>query len=252
VSAIHGFVEEPFSDVEPAFTLFRKGNGPGVILMHELPGLTSETVEFADWLVAHGFHVVMPLLFGAPLQSTTLGLLKAPALCIRREFNCLARGKPSPVTKALRALCEKVHRDCGGSGVGAIGMCFTGGFVLAMMVEPALLAPVAAQPSLPFFAADSVDVDADALQNAARRTDGLSLLALRFEQDWRCTASRFERLAAALDGPSPGANPRFQACVVPGKGHSTLTFDYAAARERGVDTRQIVLDHLATKLKRCQ
>nr|BFE50970.1 hypothetical protein GCM10017745_43970 [Saccharothrix mutabilis subsp. capreolus] len=34
-------------------------------------------------------------------------------------------------------------------GVGAIGMCFTGNFALTMMLEPAVLAPVLAQPSLP-------------------------------------------------------------------------------------------------------
>ena len=34
-------------------------------------------------------------------------------------------------------------------GVGAVGMCFTGSFALAMMTEPAVVAPVLSQPSLP-------------------------------------------------------------------------------------------------------
>ena len=34
-------------------------------------------------------------------------------------------------------------------GVGAVGMCFTGNFALAMMTEPSVVAPVLSQPSLP-------------------------------------------------------------------------------------------------------
>ena len=49
----------------------------------------------------------------------------------------------------LRALAAHAHPLCGGKGVGAIGMCFTGNFALSMMLEPAMLAPVLSQPSLP-------------------------------------------------------------------------------------------------------
>ena len=143
MSAIPTFEEQSHSDGEFSFPIFRKGDGPGVILMHELPGLTRETVEFAEFIAANGFHVVMPLLFGSPLQNSTLGTIKFAGVCIRREFNCLTAGKSSPITNTLRSLCAKVHRDRGGKGVGAIGMCFSGGFVLSMMLEPALLAPSA-------------------------------------------------------------------------------------------------------------
>jgi dienelactone hydrolase len=87
ISAIGGFSEETFTTGERSFRLFSKGNGPGVILLHELPGLTHETVEFAEWIADHDFHVVMPLLFGSPLQNPMLGLLKSPVLCVRKEFN---------------------------------------------------------------------------------------------------------------------------------------------------------------------
>ena len=143
MSAIPTFEEQSHSDGEFSFPIFRKGDGPGVILMHELPGLTRETVEFAEFIAANGFHVVMPLLFGSPLQNSTLGTIKFAGVCIRRECNCLTAGKSSPITNTLRSLCAKVHRDRGGKGVGAIGMCFSGGFVLSMMLEPALLAPSA-------------------------------------------------------------------------------------------------------------
>jgi len=248
LSAIRGFSEETFATGERSFRLFSKGSGPGVILLHELPGLTHETVEFAEWIADRGFHVVMPLMFGSPLQNMTVGLIKAPVLCIRSEFNNLTQGRSSAITIALRALCRKVHAERGGPGVGAIGMCYTGGFVFAMMVEAALLAPVAAQPSLPLFQSDALDVEPEKLALAANRTDGMSLLGLRFEDDSRCPAARFERLRASLQSEPGSATQRFRSIIIPGKGHSTLTFDYQTALDRGVDTRELVLQHLRAQL----
>ncbi len=248
MSAIKGFSEERFAVEERAFTLFRKGEGPGVILLHELPGLTEETVELAQWISDRGFHVVMPLLFGKPLQHLASGLLKAPFICVRKEFNNLAAGKSSSITNPLRALCRKVHRECGGPGIGAVGMCYTGGFVLAMMVEAALLAPVTAQPSLPLFGAEGLDVEPEVLAFASNRADAMSLLGLRFADDPRCPAARFQRLDASLNSTPGSTTARFRSVTVPGKGHSTLTFDYQAALERGVDTREHVLRHLRQQL----
>ena len=42
-----------------------------------------------------------------------------------------------------------LHDELGGPGVGALGMCFTGGYALGMMVDSTVLAPVLSQPSLP-------------------------------------------------------------------------------------------------------
>lgn len=248
MSAINGFSEEKFTTECRTLTLFRKGDGPGVILLHELPGLTHETVEFAEWIADRGFHVVMPLLFGRPLQHPMLGLLKSPVLCVRKEFNNLAAGKSSPIAVSLRALCRKLHAERGGPGVGAIGMCYTGGYVFAMMVEAALLAPVAAQPGLPLFQSEALDVEPEKLAVASNRTDTMSLLGLRFEDDFRCSAARFERLETSLQSAPGSSTQRFRSVVVPGKGHSTLTSDYQTALGRGVDTREWVLQHLRAQL----
>ncbi len=248
MSVIKGFFEETFTTDDSSFPLFRKGNGPGVILLHELTGLTHETVEFAEWIADRGFHIVMPLLFGRPLQHPMLGLLKSPGLCVRKEFNNLAAGKSSPIATSLRALCRKLHAERGGPGVGAIGMCYTGGYVFAMMVEAALLAPVAAQPGLPLFQSKALDVEPEALAVASNRGDTMSLLGLRFEEDSRCSAERFEQLEISLQSPPGSAPRRFRSIIVPGKGHSTLTFDYQAALDRGVDTRELVLQHLCMQL----
>lgn len=247
MSVIRTFREEIFSADGRSLTLFRKGTGPAVILLHELPGLTAETVEFAELIVEGGFHVVMPLLFGAPLQNPMIGLLKSPVMCIRREFNNLAADKSSPITASLRVLCRKLHGEHGGPGVGAIGMCYTGGFIFAMMVERSLVAPVTAQPSLPLFQPAALDVEPEKLMAASHRDDAVPLLGLRFEDDGRCPAARFESLQAAL-GAGPGSVGRFRPVVIPGRGHSTLTFDYQAALDRGVDTRDLVLQHLRARL----
>ena len=70
--------------------------------------------------------------------------------CVSREFANWATSTTSPITVWLRALARAEHERCGGPGVGAVGMCFTGGFALAMMVDDELIAPVLSQPSLPF------------------------------------------------------------------------------------------------------
>jgi dienelactone hydrolase len=249
MSAIPGFNEETFDASGYSMRLFRRGEGYGVVLLHELPGLTEETASFAEWLADRDFHVVMPLLFGKPMQGAKVGLLKSPLLCVRREFHCLVAGKSSPLSDSMRALCRKVHMERGGPGVAVIGMCLTGGIVLATLVEPSVLAAVTAQPSLPFFSSEALDVDPLDLRTASRRADRMACLGLRFENDWRCRGARFDRIATELGGSASDGHPRFRSVVVPGLGHATLTFDYDKARRQGVDTRELVVEHLRDRLR---
>lgn len=71
-------------------------------------------------------------------------------LCVSKEFNRFAFREEAPIADWLRALARDAHRSCGGPGVGAIGMCFSGGFALAMMADESVIAPVLSQPSMPF------------------------------------------------------------------------------------------------------
>jgi dienelactone hydrolase len=120
--------------------------------------------------------------------------------CVSAEFHALAGKGASPVTGWLRALARLAHEECGGPGVGAIGMCFTGNFALSMMLEPAMLAPVLSQPSLPLD--DPAGLESDAAELAAVRErlerDDLTVMAYRFEGDAFCQAKRFEAYARAL------------------------------------------------------
>lgn len=245
---IPGYEEYHFPSGEWAKAVCKRGSGPGVVILQELPGLSQETVEFADVVADAGFSVHLPLLYGRPFHSPPFGLLSLPWWCNRREFDCLKAGRSSPISDWLRALCRSIHGEAGDPGVGAIGMCFSGGFVFSMMLEPAVLAPVTAQPTLPFLSDGALDVEPETLAAAAIRADVAPLLGLRFEEDQLCPAARFERINEAFCG-SPVENcARFEQVIVCGKGHSTLTSDYPRALRVGVDTRNRVIRHLRRQL----
>lgn len=210
---------------------YRRGSGPGVIIVHELPGMTPEVIAFADEVVDAGFTVVMPNLFGTPGAPMSVGAFATtiPRVCVNREFNKLAVGRTSPVATWLRALARDLHGELGGVGVGALGMCFTGGFALAMMVDPAVAAPVVAQPSLPFpigkARADDLSLSpADLAAVKSRAADGCAVLGLRYAED-PASGTRFDRLDREL-------GPAFRRVELEGKGHSTLT---AHRQQRAVD-----------------
>jgi len=201
---------------------YRKGTGPGVIVVHEIPGLTPEVIGFAEEVVAAGFTVVLPHLFGTPERPMSPGAVAAvlPRVCVSREFTTMATGRTSPVAGWLRSLARSLHGELGGPGVGALGMCFTGGFALAMMVDSSVAAPVVAQPSLPFpvgrkRAADLNLSPADLADVRARAAAGCQVLGLRYRGDL-ATGTRFETLTAEI-------GDAFVRVELAGKGHSTLT-----------------------------
>ncbi len=210
---------------------FRRGSGPGVIVVHELPGMTPEVIAFADEVVEAGFAVVLPNLFGTPGAPMSFGVFATvvPRVCVNREFNKLAVGRTSPVATWLRALARDLHAELGGVGVGALGMCFTGGFALAMMVDPAVAAPVVAQPSLPFpigkARSDDLSLSEEDLATVkTRAAAGCSVLGLRYARD-PASGTRFDRLDREL-------GPAFRRIEFEGRGHSTLT---AHRQQRAVD-----------------
>lgn len=189
------------NDGSPSRRVYYKGKGPAVVLMHELPGMIPECVDLARRIADAGFTVYLPLLFGKPDQPFSLpGMLGYTAqICISREFNCFAKQQSSPITNWLRALCQRAHQECGDRGVGVIGMCLTGGFVLSLMADESVIAPVASQPSLPFGTTAShkaaLGVSPNDLENARVRADqGVPLLALRFSEDKISPPEKFTTL----------------------------------------------------------
>jgi dienelactone hydrolase len=178
------------------------GSGPAVIVMAEMPGISPHVARFARWVREAGFTVYMPSLFGrdGAVPDAEEGARIFQRACISSEFRALNANASSPVTEWLRALARLAHGQCGGPGVGAIGMCFTGNFALSMMLEPAMLAPVLSQPSLPLNDPAGIEIAPEELKAVRERLEreGLTVLAYRFKGDKFCTAQRFAAYAEAL------------------------------------------------------
>jgi dienelactone hydrolase len=175
--------------------------GPAVIVIHELFGFTPTVARFCRFLRDAGFRVYAPILFGEPDASNPEKptLTRIVSLCISREFTVLRANRSSPVTDWLRALARLAHHECGGPGVGAIGMCVTGGFALSMALDPVVLAPVLAQPGVPALNSAAIDIAPEDLDRVRERTrHGLELRGYRFEGDTICPASRFAALRSSF------------------------------------------------------
>jgi dienelactone hydrolase len=188
------------------------GTGPAVIVMTEMPGISPHVARFSRWVRDAGFTVYMPSLFGrdGAVADAEEGKAVFQRACVSAEFRALAGNRSSPVTQWLRALARLAHEACGGPGVGAIGMCFTGNFALTMMLEPSVLAPVLSQPSLPLDNPAGIEIAPDEIAAVRQRLDreDLTVMAYRFEGDRFCTAQRFAAYAEAL-------GDRFVARVLP-------------------------------------
>ena len=178
------------------------GSGPAVIVLTEMPGISPKVARFSRWVRDAGFTVYMPSLFGrdGAVPSADEGAAVFRKACVSAEFRAFAANESSPVTKWLRALARLAHAECGGPGVGAIGMCFTGNFALTMMLEPSMLAPVLSQPALPLNDPAGIEIAPDeikAVRDRLERED-LTVLAYRFEGDRFCRAQRFAAYSEAL------------------------------------------------------
>lgn len=201
---------------------YRKGTGPGVVVIHEIPGPTPSVIGFGEELVAAGYTVVMPHLFGRAEAPMSAGAVARSMrqVCVSAEFTKLATGVTTPIAGWLRSLARELHGELGGPGVGALGMCFTGGFALAMMVDDSVAAPVLCQPSVPFAVgrrrSADLNLSPDDLATVKERAaGGCAVLGIQYASD-PMTGTRFDTLDRELgDG--------FLRVDLPGKGHSVVT-----------------------------
>lgn len=212
---LHDFETEEFTHDGKTRAIFRKGAGPAVIVIAEMPGITPKVADFSRRVANIGCTAVMPHLFGRPgyepdpkthgmLGVARYGLESLVPACISKEFTVLATGKSSPVVDWLRALAADEHERCGGPGVGAVGMCFTGGFALAMAADDRILAPVLSQPSMPFGLSRkgryNIDIAPAELDKVKHRcaAEGLQVIGLRFKTDRLVPRERFQFLRDQL------------------------------------------------------
>ena len=246
---IPGFESTSFPHEKITHTLYTQGQGPGVVLIHELPGLTKQCIALANRLVEAGYRVYMPLLFGNPGKKSVP--LNFGRVCISREFRVFAMRGESPIAVWLKALCNKAHIECGGPGVGAIGMCLTGNFVISLMADPFMLAPVSCQPSLPLPVSKkrkrALAITPEDLQKAKQRAAaGQKLLCFRFTCDKVSPEARFKRLqedfGPAFLGTQIDSSPG-NTHGIRHKAHAVLTTDFVD--NAGHPTREALDDVLA-------
>jgi dienelactone hydrolase len=208
-SVLDGFTAHSFTADGKTKAVYRIGSGPAVIVIHEVPGLTPRVAAFARLVADAGFSVSCPILLGTPGKEVSKGYLlqQAAKLCVSLEFNASAAGKSSPVVAWLRELAVSEHARCGGPGVGTVGMCFSGGFALAMATEPVVIAPVMSQPSLPITlpwrkgngaAIDCSTNEISAIKERMHADDALCVLGFRFSQDSLVPEDRFTTLRQQL------------------------------------------------------
>jgi len=203
---LSGWTREPFSAAEFTYDVYRKGAGPGVVLIPEMPGAHPGVLALGNYLVDNGFTVVIPSLYGTPgapaVRAGAVGVILRG--CVAKEFAAFATNTDRPISHYLRALARDLNAKTPGKGVGVIGQCFSGGFALAAAVDDSVLAPVLSQPSLPMplttrLRRDPGVSEAELKVIEKRAADeGLCALGLRFSGDALVPAERFATLKDRL------------------------------------------------------
>jgi dienelactone hydrolase len=264
--ALSDFTREPHTVDGKTKDVYWQGSGPAVVVMTEMPGITPAVADFARRLVAECFTVALPDLFGSPGREVSNGYMFGSLAkgCVSKEFVAFATGKTSPVIGWMRGLVAEAHGRSGvgaDRGVGVVGMCFTGGFSLALAVDPLVAVGVLSQPSLPLplgpgkgkRGAD-LGLSADDLKVVAGRVaaDDVCAIGLRFTSDPVVPAERFASLREALGDAFIGVeidssegNPHgFEK-----RAHSILTEEYRD--EEGLPTKDahdLVISHFHDRL----
>lgn len=242
---------------ETSLELYVKGEaGPPLILLHELPGLSQQTFALGDYFFQQGFRVVMPLLFG---RAGKANMLKASLqICLQKELREICLGRDGVITEQIRDLAQQElnryrRKVPEAPGVAVVGMCFTGSMALALLLRVRGASPVAA----PVMAQPSSGYSARALQAVREGKIQGPVLALRFSNDWICSARKLGRLEDAF-AACPVRESGLIVHELEGCGHSTLVYDYKEGENRRdlrspdrqrIDAREAVTSFLLRQLE---
>lgn len=263
--SIAGFTRTTFTADGTTRDVYSQGSGPTVLIITEMPGITPAVGDFARRVVDAGYRVGMPDLFGEVGRPLSVGYLAKSftRACVSREFTILATGKTSPITSWLKALVDHLWTTAPeterGEGIGVVGMCFTGGFGLALAVDPRVLVPVMSQPAMPLGVTKKhkrdlqlSDSDLRIVKDRAKR-DEICVVGLRFTADPMVPADRFERLSEELGDAFVG----FEIDSGKGNAHGLTSRDHSVLAESYSDddghptgqAMELVLSHFEARLK---
>jgi dienelactone hydrolase len=212
------------------FTVYTKGNGPGVLILHELPGLTVEDLHLANRIAEAGYTVYVPLLFGQAGKSQTFrNIFRA---CFGGGFHCFSSRDPGPILARLRVLAKYVRAQRG-ERIGVIGLCFTGSLPIALLADPGVAAPVLAEPSLPLLAwtekaKSSLGISPCDVKSA--KSKGVPIRAFRFNNDTISPRQRSRTLRKEFGGQIEVVEIDSSPANLNGfteKAHAVLTVEFA-------------------------
>lgn len=218
-------------------TVYQKGDNKSapIVIIQELPGITPETVAFANRLISRGFQVFIPHLWGR-VNKAAEPLKNLAKLCISREINAIATHKSSLLSDWLVHLCRKIKADTHQPGVGLIGMCFSGGFVLSVMIDDSVIAPVMTQPAhlrgmMKKQERQTLGAPAKDIEAARKRAeqDDVHLMGFRFTNDIMCPGARFDALEAVFGERFHRFeidSSLFNSHWIPFTAHSVFTLNY--------------------------
>lgn len=184
----------PHDGTKPYKVYVTKTGVKPVLVMHEITGLTPETLELALRLEEANFRVYMPVLFGKP--GHRLNRFRIAAMALHPASNPFARDEVSPRIKIAEATLGAITSRSGNRPIGVVGMCLTGNFGIALLSDPRVGRAVLSQPAVPFGLTSShkqaLGVSDDDIARA--RQSGKPMMALRFNSDAKSPVDRWQRL----------------------------------------------------------
>jgi dienelactone hydrolase len=185
--------------------IYTRGQGPAVLLLHEIPALTLECLRLAGDIACRGFTVHVPLLFGKPPAAGQTSMIRGfLGPCLFGRFSCFSRDGSGNVVHDMRTLSAQLHDEHPQQPLGVVGLCITGAIPLSLAVDPWVRAVVLGQPALPFTVRETgkaaATIAAAQCDIAKVKRRQVPVLALRFSQDRISPRPRLESLCRQL-GP---------------------------------------------------
>jgi dienelactone hydrolase len=201
-----GWTSEPFTAAGFTHDVYRKGAGPGVVLIPEMPGLHPGVLALGNHLVDNGFTVAAPSLFGTPGAP---GIRPGAVPVMLR--GCVAKDSPGsrPTPTGLwRTICGRSPETSTRRRRARVSASSANASLVAShsprRPTTACSAPVLSQPSLPLPLTPKQRRDPGLseaeLKVVERRAadEGLCALGLRFSEDPLVPAERFKTLKDRL------------------------------------------------------